>query len=60
MLTRSLLGAVVGHVQRLLGGDTPIVCFQTELVVAQGGLVEHGQPLHRVRGQGLCRGTESW
>lgn len=55
----SLLGTVVGQVQRLLGGDAPIICFQTELVVAQSWLVEHWQPLHRVRGQGLCRGAEN-
>lgn len=58
-VSESLLGTVVGQVQRLLGGDAPIICFQTELVVTQSWLVEHWQPLHRVRRQGLCRGTEN-
>lgn len=49
------MDAVAGHVQRLLGGDAPVVCLQAQLVVAQGGLVEHRQPLHRVCGQGLPR-----
>lgn len=59
LVSGSLLGAVVGQVQRLPGGDAPVVRFQAELVVAQSGLVEHRQPLHRVRRQGLRRGRET-
>lgn len=52
------MDAVAGHVQRLLGGDAPVVGLQAQLVVAQGGLVEDRQPLHRVCGQGLPRERE--
>lgn len=45
-MTESLLSTVDSHVQRLLGGDTPIVSLQIQLVVTQNGLVKHWQPLH--------------
>lgn len=46
MKTSSLSDAVDGQIEWLLGGNTPVVCLQTQLVVTQSGLVKNWEPLH--------------
>lgn len=49
----SLGRAVDSEIQRFFGGNAPIVCLQTQLVVTQSSFVEYWQPLDGVCGQSL-------
>lgn len=52
--SRSSTGCgVSGQVQRFLPRDTPVVCFLTGLIVAQGSLIKHRELLHGICGQSL-------